>query len=117
MLHGRALLSTTSVLFISLAPAQHCAAGRAPPRRGCRLQASGRHPLAIHKDGVITGTHRATWRVLLGALLPLGAAAWFVSHAPTGPNRAPVLLRDSRDTAFVVGATSSLTPTAPVRDA
>src|SRR2546427_7384319 len=37
-----------------------------------------------HKDGVITGTQRATWRVLLGALLPLGAAC-VVSDALTGP--------------------------------
>src|SRR5438046_5840292 len=70
----------------------------------------------MHKDGVITGTQRATWRVLLGALLPLGAAC-VVSDALTGPNVAPVVLRYSGDTVLVVGDTSTFTLTAQVGDA
>ncbi len=52
---------------------------------------------------------------MLGALLTLGAAC-VVSDALTGPNAAPVVLRYSGDTVFVLGDTSTFTLTAQVGD-
>ena len=52
---------------------------------------------------------------MLGALLTLGAAC-VVSDALTGPNAAPVVLRYSGDSVFVVGDTSTFSLTAQVGD-
>jgi len=69
----------------------------------------------MHVDGIVTRTHRATWRLLLGALIPL--AACVVSDALTGPKVAPVVLRYGGDTLLVVGETVALALTAQIGDA